>query len=100
MKIKTITLALLLILLAFTLVAMTINATYSLTWFTMDGGGGESVGGEYALSGTIGQPDASSSMEGGDYDLTGGFWGGLALGSIPPIPVTGEITIYMPLVER
>ena len=100
MKIKFIALALLLILLALTLVAMTTNGTTSLTWFTIDGGGGESVGGEYALSGTIGQPDASSTLEGGDYDLTGGFWGGVALGSMPPIPVIGEMTIYMPLVER
>src|SRR5207237_460684 len=42
-----------------------------------DGGGGTSTGGGYSLSGTIGQPDASSftsPMSGGNYSLVGGFW--------------------------
>jgi hypothetical protein len=30
-----------------------------LDWFTIDGGGGTSTGGVYAVSGTIGQPDAA-----------------------------------------
>lgn len=46
---------------------------YNLDWYTMDGGGGTSIGGDYALSGTIGQPDPGS-MSGGDYSLGGGFW--------------------------
>ena len=46
-------------------------------WFTIDGGGGVSVGGDFELSGTIGQPDASATMSGGDYELAGGFWPGL-----------------------
>ena len=32
------------------------GGSYTLSWFTVDGGGGASVGGSYALSGTIGQP--------------------------------------------
>lgn len=32
-----------------------------------------STGGEFELSGTIGQPDAGK-MSGGDFTLTGGFW--------------------------
>jgi len=28
----------------------------------------------YSVSGTIGQPDASGAMSGGNYSLTGGFW--------------------------
>jgi hypothetical protein len=47
--------------------------TYSIDWFTIDGGGGTSAGGNYSLSGTIGQPDAGV-MTGGSYSLTGGFW--------------------------
>ena len=31
-------------------------------------------GGEFELSGTIGQPDAGATMTGGDFELTGGFW--------------------------
>ena len=32
--------------------------TYSIDWYTIDGGGGTSTGGVYSVSGTIGQPDA------------------------------------------
>ena len=31
---------------------------FNLTWFTVDGGGGTSSGGDFVLSGTAGQPDA------------------------------------------
>jgi len=41
---------------------------------TVDGGGVmRSTGGEFELSGTIGQPDAGV-MQGGTFLLTGGFW--------------------------
>jgi hypothetical protein len=48
--------------------------TYSIDWFTIDGGGGTSTGGVYSVSGTIGQPDAGH-MSGGNFTLDGGFWG-------------------------
>ena len=48
---------------------------YTLTWSTIDGGGGQSSGGQYTLTGTIGQPDAAWSS-GGQYELLGGFWPG------------------------
>ena len=38
------------------------------------GGGGTSTGGAFALSGTVGQPDASTPLTGGAFALTGGFW--------------------------
>jgi hypothetical protein len=47
---------------------------YSIDWYKVAGGGGTSTGGVYAVSGTIGQPDASTPMTGGNYSLTGGFW--------------------------
>ena len=50
------------------------SQTYSIDWFTIDGGGGTSTGGVYSVSGTIGQPDAGT-MSGGNYTLQGGFWG-------------------------
>ena len=46
---------------------------YPKSWSTIDGGGGVSSGGDYTLSGTIGQPDAGT-MSGGAYLLAGGFW--------------------------
>ncbi len=48
--------------------------TYSIDWFTIDGGGGTSTGGVYAVSGTIGQPDAGTPLTNGQYSVTGGFW--------------------------
>jgi hypothetical protein len=48
---------------------------YDLSWSTIDGGGGRSIGGPYTLMGTIGQPDAAWS-KGGNYELLGGFWPG------------------------
>lgn len=48
--------------------------TYSIDWFTLDGGGGTSTGGVYSVSGTVGQPDAGPLMTGGNYALQGGFW--------------------------
>ncbi len=48
---------------------------YGLAWFTVDGGGGVSSGGEYVLRGTSGQPDAGA-LAAGAYALGGGFWSG------------------------
>jgi hypothetical protein len=48
--------------------------SYSIDWYKVSGGGGTSTGGTYSVSGTIGQPDASEAMTGGNYSLTGGFW--------------------------
>ncbi len=49
--------------------------SYSIDWYKIAGGGGTSTNGQYAVSGTIGQPDASlQTMTGGNYSLTGGFW--------------------------
>ena len=56
--------------------ASALSQNYSIDWFTIDGGGGTSSGGSYAVSGTIGQPDAGS-MSGGAYTLVGGFWGAI-----------------------
>lgn len=51
----------------------------SIDWWTVDGGGGTSTGGVYAVTGTIGQPDAGRTMTGGPFALTGGFWALLAV---------------------
>lgn len=60
------------------LVTLSAGAAYAqglldIPWWTADSGGGLSQGGDYALHGTAGQPDAAYS-EGGDYTLAGGFW--------------------------
>jgi hypothetical protein len=56
---------------------------FTVDWFTVDGGGGNSAGGVYSLSGTIGQPDAGA-MSGGGFALTGGFWSLYDTGSASP----------------
>jgi len=48
--------------------------SYSIDWFTIDGGGGTSTNSQYAVSGTIGQPDASAPLTNAQYSITGGFW--------------------------
>jgi len=60
---------------------------YRIDWWTVDGGGGTSTGGVYAVSGTIGQPEAGGPMIGGNYTLTGGFWSLLAIVQTPGAPL-------------
>lgn len=62
------------------------NGDFDLSWHTIDGGGGTSTGGDFEVSGTIGQPDAGA-MTGGDpgreFTLAGGFWAGAGPTPIP-----------------
>ncbi len=46
---------------------------FELTSYTVDCGGGISVGGTFEVSGTVGQPDAEYFV-GGAFELEGGFW--------------------------
>ena len=62
--------------------------SYALDWSTIDGGGGTSSGGQYTLSGTIGQPDAGA-MSGGSFSLQGGFWPGII------VPSTNSPTLFI-----
>ncbi len=62
---------------------------YAIDWWTIDGGGADSAGEGYLLSGAIGQPDASTTLQGDGYRLEGGFWAGAVPSS----------RIYMPLVQ-
>ena len=70
----------------FCLVTLASAQSYSIDWFTIDGGGGTSTGGVYSVTGTIGQPDAGH-MSGGNYTLDGGFWGILAAIQLPGAPL-------------
>lgn len=47
---------------------------FTMDWYKIAGGGGTSTGGTFQVNGTIGQPDASAAMTGGNFSLTGGFW--------------------------
>ena len=55
--------------------AVALTDDFDVDWYTVDGGGDMwTTGGDYELSGTIGQADAGAIMTGGDFELTGGFW--------------------------
>ncbi len=81
-------------LLALILVSVVLAApqAFDLSWWTVDGGGGTSSGGDFTLSGTIGQPDTSPLMSGGDFTIVGGYWGGGAL--------LAQNQLYLPIVSR
>src|ERR1017187_6341404 len=62
--------------LLFGLLILTISfaQSYTIDWYKISGDGGTSTGGVFSVSGTLGQPDASDAMSGGQYSVTGGFW--------------------------
>ena len=70
--------------------AVAFGQTFSIDWFTIDGGGGTSTGGVFSMHGTVGQPDAGT-MSGGNFSLTGGFWG--AIQTSPPVPTVIEVWV-------
>jgi hypothetical protein len=71
-------------------VSTTLDTDYTLSWWTVDGGGATfAKGGGYTLGSTVGQPDAGI-LEGSTYTLVGGFWDG----------VVERIRVFLPLVLR
>src|SRR5438477_7303763 len=60
--------------------------SFSIDWFTIDGGAGTSTGGVFSVSGTIGQADAGH-LSGGNFTLDGGFWGIIAAVQTPGGPL-------------
>ncbi|MBM4112186.1 MAG: hypothetical protein FJ253_02255 [Phycisphaerae bacterium] len=56
---------------------------FDLSWHTVDGGGETfSTGGGFTLGGTMGQPDAGKVMNGGPFQLVGGFWPAATSGAL------------------
>jgi len=66
--------SLVLLIAAFMMVSVA-GGDYSMSWYTIDGGGGTISGGPYQLTGTVGQADAGYHDE-PYYELLGGFWVG------------------------
>jgi hypothetical protein len=46
---------------------------FGIDWFALASGGGDSSGGDFELSATIGEPGAGD-MAGVDFAISGGFW--------------------------
>ena len=67
--------------------------TYSIDWYKIAGGGGTSTSGQYTVSGTIGQHDASGALTNGPvtgtnyYSVTGGFWSLIQVVQTPGAPL-------------
>jgi hypothetical protein len=79
------------ILLPLAVVAAVVSEDFDLSRSTVDGGGIMfSTGGEFELSGTIGQPDAGQ-LSGGSFTVTSGFW----FGQVPAdCNVDGGVDLY------
>lgn len=61
---------------------------FTISWYSIDAGGGVSTGGDFELRGVIGQPDAGDTLAAGGFELTGGF---LAIMREPcPADITGN----------
>src|ERR1043166_1013441 len=63
------------------------NGQFNLSWSTIDGGGGTSSGGQFSVTGTAGQPDASSPLTSGQFSVAGGFWSFLSVVQTPGAPL-------------
>jgi hypothetical protein len=77
MHIRKVTLLIGMVLLALSVTVMVYaqsGGDYDLSWNTIDSGGSMgSTGGDFALSGSIGQAEAGI-VAGGEFALSGGFW--------------------------
>jgi len=80
------------LIISFAWTSVSIANGYVLPWWKYSSGGGQSSGGVYTLTGTIGQHD-TGMMSGGDYKLGGGFWGATE-------ETETGVSIYLPLVTR
>ena len=85
-------------------VALCAGAQTNIAWQTADGGGGTSTGGVYVLEGTVGQPDGGEAMQGGGFEVQGGFWALVELVQMEGAPTlrianisTASVTLAWPV---
>jgi len=60
---------------------------YAITGSVIVGGGSTSTNDAFAVTGTIGQPDAGAKMSGGNFSVEGGFWQAITLVQTPGAPL-------------
>jgi hypothetical protein len=64
--------------------------SFDMSWWRIASGGGVSSGGAFVLSGTVGQGEVgATTLTGGTFSLTGGFWAGVQVAqwvAVPPQP--------------
>jgi hypothetical protein len=72
---------------------------FSVDWYKVSGGG-TSSGGNFSVSGTIGQHDASVPLSGGNFSVTGGYWALINVVQTPGAPTlyisrgVNSVTVY------
>ena len=81
-----------LLLLATPLLVVGEGEAWEVNWWTVDGGGGHSAGGDIAVTGTLGQPDAQGQSAGGAFAVRGGFWSAPA----PPPVQPASFLVFLP----
>lgn len=69
------------------------HAQLTISWYTVDGGGSTSSNGALSISGTTGQPDASTPMTNGALSMTGGFWPGATPAGDCPSDINNDNTV-------
>jgi hypothetical protein len=69
------------------------SAQFSIPWHSIDGGGGRSTGGNFTLTGTIGQVDAfECTLLSANFQLAGGFMAGFAEPGCPAdLTIDGQV---------
>ena len=65
---------------------------FSISRWTIGGGGGASIGGDFEVASTIGQVDAGM-MAGGEFSVEGGYWNS---GTEPKV----NHLVYLPVVIK
>jgi hypothetical protein len=77
----------------------TLGQGFSLESFTIGGGGGASTGGEFSMTGSVGEP-ATGPLSGGDFTVEGGFWAVVSQVTVPDLTVrllsNGTVQICWP----
>lgn len=59
---------------------------FSIPWYSLDGSGGASSGGAFALAGST-APFASEPLSGGGFTVAGGIWSLAAVVALPDTPL-------------
>lgn len=67
------------------------GGSFTIAKSVIAGGGGNSAGAAFVLDGTAGQSAAGTTSTGGAFQLSGGFWGGVAA-PVTSVSISGRVT--------
>jgi hypothetical protein len=103
-RLRTATLAVLAMLIIPLVAVAQSNDPFNLSWHTISSGGGRAAGGNFVLSGSVGQAAVSASSN-ASFVVRGGLWPALrAVGpSLTPTPTTPTQPghwVYLPVVLK